>query len=186
MPLMKQHFQLCWFGFTQRAYHVWKRWTSLSSWLSPFLCLSTNQDPASCHPMSLFSTLNILPPFVANVKSIYLSIRRKHDVWHGPVLEVWASWCVRVLESIFLPPFGFTSPPLNHLVHNRNIKMSKWPNYFCGINNNTLSVMAKLLQHFRASWLGGISLHWVCRLWFHFADLLTFLKQAGDSQQAKK
>lgn len=47
---------------------------------------------------------------------------------------------------------------LNHLVHNRNIKMSEWPHYFCSINN-THTVAAKLLQRSKAA-CGGISLRW--------------------------
>lgn len=133
--------------------------------MTPSLYSSANQKPASCHPMSLFSRLNILPPFVANVKSIYQSVHHKHDVWCGPLFEVWA-FCV--LKSIFQPPFGFTR--LNHLVHNRNIKMSKWPNYFCGINN-ALTIVAKLLQHLKASWLGRNFSPLSCNLQFH---LLTF------------
>lgn len=78
-----------------------------------------------------------------------------------------------VLKSIFLPPFGFTLL-LNHLVHNRSIKMSKWPNYFRGINN-TLSVVAKLLQHLKASWLGRKFSPFEL-VWFHFADFCWHFK----------
>lgn len=50
---------------------------------------------------------------------------------------------VCVLKSIFfLSLFGFT-PLFNHLVYNRNITVSKWPNYSRGINN-ALAVAAKL------------------------------------------
>lgn len=74
-----------------------------------------------------------------------------------------------VLKSIFLPPFGFTLL-LNHLVHNRSIKMSKWPNYFRGINNN-LSVVAKLLQH--PGWEGNsLLLSWCDFTLQTFVDIL--------------
>ena len=68
---------------------------------------------------------------------------------------------------------------LNHLVHNRNIKMSKWSNYFRGIND-ALTIVAKLLQRLKASLLGSgfspVSLQAV----------ISLLKQPGDSQQATK
>jgi len=68
--------------------------------------LSANQNPASCRAISLLSRVNILLPFVANAKSIYQSIRHKHDVLRGLLFQVWT---LCVLKRIFLPPFGFTS-----------------------------------------------------------------------------
>lgn len=77
-----------------------------------------------------------------------------------------------MLKSVSLPPFGFT--PLNHLAHNRKIKMSKRLNYFGGINNN-LTFMAKLLQHSKASW-SGKNLQ---------PEVSQVLKQPGDGKQQK-
>lgn len=57
--------------------------------------------------------------------------------------------CVRVLKGIFPPQVGFT--PLNHSVHNKNIKMSKWPNDFCGINN-TLAVVPNCSRKVSTRW----------------------------------
>lgn len=95
-----------------------------------------------------------------------------------------------VLKSIFLSPFGFT-PLFNHLVYNRNIKMSKWPNYFCDINN-ALTVMAKLLQRAFVCWSAVAS--WFrrnfsplsCKLWSLLCCLVDIFKQPGDIRQAKK
>lgn len=60
--------------------------------------------------MSLFCSPIIFSPFVANVESIYLSIRPKHDAWlGGRSPKVVANVCV--LKSIFSisiwlhPPF---------------------------------------------------------------------------------
>ncbi len=131
--------------------------------------------------MSLFSRLNILPPFVANVKSIYLSIRHKHDVWRGHLFEVWA---LCVLKSLFFFYLHLASPSLNHLVHNRNIKMNKWPNYFCGINN-TLTVVAKLLQRLKASWSRADFLSTESQAVISLCRLVDILKQPGDSPQSK-
>lgn len=96
------------FGFAQRVFIAYEHdGLPEALGLSPSLCSSANQDPASCHPMSLFSMLNISPPFVANVKSVYLSIRHKHDVRRGCLFKVGAL-CVEkhFPTSIWLhPPF---------------------------------------------------------------------------------
>jgi len=86
--LMKQHFQmeLC---FLPKGFILTENDGVHKALVLSFL-VSANQNPASCHPMSLFSRLNILPPFVANAKSISLSIRCKHNIWRGGLFEVWS------------------------------------------------------------------------------------------------
>lgn len=71
-----------------------------------------------------------------------------------------------VLKNSSLSPFGFIH--FNHLVHNKTIKLSKWQNYFCGIND-VVAVAAKLLQSLKLpGWRKSSPL---CRkLWFCCVD----------------
>lgn len=76
------------------------------------------------------------------------------------------------------------SAPLNHLVHNRNIKMSKWPDYFCGINNTSQrrGQIATALESFL---VGEGFLFIELQVAISLCWLVDILKQAGDSRQAK-